>query len=79
MNTILRRLLEIRAGRHGRHVDGVDEVEKALRIDLMMQHQAAQARAVVVKILLLDAIGLGGIDLEKPGDERADMFVDLRE
>ena len=73
------RLLERWARQHRGHVDGVHEVEEELRFDVVMNHQPAQASAVGTEILLLDSIGLVGIDLEQSGDELADVPIHLGE
>ena len=57
----------------------MDEAEKIMGIDIVMVHQATERGAVVAEILLLDAPGLPGIDIEQPGNKSTDTLIDLIE
>ena len=60
-------------------VDVVHVVEKAVGLDAVLDHQAAQRRAVLVEKLLLEELGFGVVDLEQARDELAHLDVDLVE
>ena len=51
------RLPERRIGLHHGMIDVVDEFEELVRIDMVLQHQPAERRAVLSVETLLDALG----------------------
>ena len=58
-------------------IDLVDEVEKLVRIEPVLGHQAAHRRAIALVIILLDAERVLARHLEIGRDELADALVDL--
>ncbi len=58
-------------------IDLMDEFEIGVGVHPMLEHEAAQAGAVALVEVLLDAEGIVGRDAEKTRDVGADAVVDL--
>ena len=57
----------------------MDEIEKVVRIDVMLRHQPGERGAMAKEIGLLDPPRLPPVSAEKPGDIVRHLGVDLRE
>ena len=71
------RRAELRIGRQRRVIDLVHHFQKFVRIEPVLFHQSAQARAVAAIIILLHAKCFVGRDLQEVGDVIADALIDL--
>ena len=66
-----------RIGLEGRMVDRVDVFEIGVGVHAMLEHEAAQAGAVALVEVLLDAEGVVGGNAEKIRDVGTDAVIDL--